>query len=110
MNRGAAEPSRRPPEETTERLLLATDVAEILAVPVTWVREATRDGRLPHLRLGRYVRYERMAVFEWLTEQRAGGIRGGRRSGTGLRAGYVPGNPSVVAGTLSSARKRGGGR
>ena len=56
----------------SERLLTAAEVAELLAVPESWVREATREGRLPHLRLGRYRRYERSAVEAWLTEQRGG--------------------------------------
>jgi excisionase family DNA binding protein len=41
-----------------------------LNVPTTWVREATRDGRLPHLRLGRYVRYDDAAITAWLAAQR----------------------------------------
>ena len=54
------------------RLLTADEVAELLAVPVSWVREATREGRLPHLRLGRYRRYDREAIEAWLAEQRGG--------------------------------------
>jgi excisionase family DNA binding protein len=56
----------------SERLLTAGEVAELLAVPESWVREATREGRLPHLCLGRYRRYERAAIERWLTEQRGG--------------------------------------
>jgi excisionase family DNA binding protein len=56
----------------SERLLTAGEVAELLAVPESWVREATREGRLPHLRLGRYRRYERAAIEAWLGEQRGG--------------------------------------
>jgi excisionase family DNA binding protein len=56
----------------SERLLTAGEVAELLAVPESWVREATREGRLPHLRLGRYRRYERAAIEAWLAEQRGG--------------------------------------
>jgi len=41
----------------SERLLTATDVAELLAVPESWIREATRAGKLPHIHLGRYIRY-----------------------------------------------------
>lgn len=55
-----------------QRLLTAGEVAELLAVPESWVREATREGRLPHLRLGRYRRYERGAIEAWLAEQRGG--------------------------------------
>lgn len=55
----------------SERLLTAKEVADLLAVPESWVREATREGRLPHLALGRYRRYERTAIDAWLREQRA---------------------------------------
>lgn len=55
----------------SDRLLIAKEVAELLAVPESWVREATREGRLPHLALGRYRRYERTAIQAWLEEQRA---------------------------------------
>jgi excisionase family DNA binding protein len=56
----------------SERLLTASEVAELLAVPVSWVREATRAGRLPHLALGRYRRYSRPAIEAWLAEQQGG--------------------------------------
>jgi excisionase family DNA binding protein len=56
----------------TERLLTAKEVAELLSVPDSWVREATRAGRLPHLKLGRYRRYEREAIEAWLAEKRQG--------------------------------------
>ncbi len=61
-----------------ERLLEAKDVAELLSVPESWVREQTRrpEGEaMPHLRLGRYVRFEREAVVAWLEGQRAGSWR-----------------------------------
>jgi glutathione S-transferase len=41
-------------------------------VPESWVRRETRAGRLPHLELGRYRRYECAAVLEWLEEKRGG--------------------------------------
>jgi excisionase family DNA binding protein len=50
----------------SERLLTAAEVAELLAVPESWVREHTRDGSLPRVQLGRYVRYHREAVLTWL--------------------------------------------
>lgn len=57
----------------SDRLLTAGEVADFLAVKESWVREATRDGRLPHLRLGRYRRYRREDIERWLDEQEAGG-------------------------------------
>ena len=63
-----------------ERLLTAGEVAELLAVPESWVREATRGGRLPYLALGRYRRYSREEIESWLSEQR-GGPGSGRLAG-----------------------------
>ena len=56
----------------TERLLDAAEVAELLHVPVSWVRAETRAGRLPHVELGRYRRYDRQAVLDWIAGQRRG--------------------------------------
>ena len=59
----------------SDRLLTAEDVAEMLSVKVSWVREATRDGRLPHICLGRYRRYRRSEIEEFLESQRRGRSR-----------------------------------
>jgi excisionase family DNA binding protein len=56
----------------SERLLTAVELAELLSVPESWVREATRAGRLPHLALGRYRRYSRPTIEAWLEKQQAG--------------------------------------
>ena len=56
-------------------LLTAAELAELLAVPESWVREATRAGHLPHLPLGRYRRYSLPAIEAWLEEQQAGAGR-----------------------------------
>jgi len=57
----------------SDRLLTAKQVADLLAVPESWVREATREGRIPHLRLGRYRRYQPAAIDAWLAENRHDG-------------------------------------
>lgn len=57
----------------SDRLLTADEVAQMLAVKVSWVREATRDGRLPHITLGRYRRYRALEIEEFLESQRRGG-------------------------------------
>lgn len=49
-----------------DRLLTAEDVADRLAVPVSWVRESTRSGAMPVVRLGRYCRYDEADVLAWL--------------------------------------------
>jgi excisionase family DNA binding protein len=62
-----------------DRLLTAQEVADLLNVPLSWVREATRAERLPHLKLGRYRRYHPDTIQAWLREQT------GRPSGGPLR-------------------------
>jgi excisionase family DNA binding protein len=57
----------------TDRLLTAGEIAEMLAVPERWVRDHTRGGLIPHLRLGRYVRYREESVLAWLEQQEQGG-------------------------------------
>jgi excisionase family DNA binding protein len=52
----------------TGRLLTADEVAELLSVPVSWVRESTRSGAMPFVELGRYRRYVRTDVEAWLAE------------------------------------------
>ncbi len=55
-----------------ERLLTAGEVAELLNVPESWVREATREQRLPYIALGRYRRYARAQIEAWLEQQQGG--------------------------------------
>jgi excisionase family DNA binding protein len=59
----------------SDRLLTAADVAELLSVPVSWVREHTRSGRIPHIQLGRYVRYRQETIVSWVAQQEAGAFR-----------------------------------
>jgi excisionase family DNA binding protein len=47
------------------RLVDAPVVAEHLSVPVSWVREQARAENIPHVRLGRYVRFDLEAVDAW---------------------------------------------
>lgn len=57
----------------TDRLPEAKEVAELLSVPVGWVREHTRTGAIPHVQLGRYVRYAGVDVLAWVESPKAGG-------------------------------------
>jgi excisionase family DNA binding protein len=55
-----------------DRLLDATEVATLLGVPVSWIRQETRAGRMPVVCLGRYRRYSREDVFAWLESVKSG--------------------------------------
>lgn len=52
----------------TPRLLTADQVAEMLQVDKSWVYAACRSGRIPHIRLGRYVRFSEPAIEEWMSK------------------------------------------
>jgi excisionase family DNA binding protein len=51
-----------------DSLLTAEEVAALLQVTCAWVYAETRRHRIPHLRLGRYVRYRRTALEDWMDE------------------------------------------
>ncbi len=55
-----------------EPLLCASDAAKLLAVRPSWVYEAVRAGRLPHLKVGRHVRFLRSDLERWVLDQRRG--------------------------------------
>ena len=69
----------------SERLLTARELAELLSVPESWIREHARNGQLPVIRLGRYTRFDRADVLAWVEEQKAGGAAWGR---------HRPGSPA----------------
>ena len=68
----------------SDQLLTARQVAQLLAVPESWVREATRQNTLPHLRLGRYRRYVKADILAWLETHKHGNGRLASRPGTSL--------------------------
>jgi excisionase family DNA binding protein len=49
-----------------DRLLTAAEVAGRLGVKTSWVEQAARDGRLPHVMLGRYRRFHLPDVEKWV--------------------------------------------
>jgi len=62
-------------------LLDAKGASALLNVPASWVAAEARAGRIPHVRLGRYVRFEPDALREWCRERQRGPWRAGRPAG-----------------------------
>jgi len=54
------------PPDNGFKLLTAAEVADLLSVPERWVRDASREGRIPTVKLGRYRRFRREAVLAWI--------------------------------------------
>lgn len=46
-------------------LLKPEDAAEMLGVPRGWVLTEARANRIPHVRLGRYVRFDPVELERW---------------------------------------------
>lgn len=59
--------------------MTASDVAEILGVPTSWVYEQSRRGRIPTVTLGRYRRYRPEAIEAWVEELEAATLVPGAR-------------------------------
>ena len=49
-------------------ILTAQDVATMLGVTTGWVYAQSRKGRIPPITLGRYRRYRRDAILQWLDQ------------------------------------------
>jgi len=65
-----------------DELLTVNDAARFLHVTVSWVYEHTRDDaedRLPFVKLGKYVRFDRTDLREYVDAKRHAGRTGGRR-------------------------------
>ncbi len=61
-------------DSTMERLLTVDEVADLLQVAPSWIYERTRRrgaDQLPHIKLGKYLRFEEDAIRAFLERQRA---------------------------------------
>jgi excisionase family DNA binding protein len=70
---GAAHLTRRAVTENTQTFALidAKAASRMLGVPHTWLLAQAREGRIPHHRLGHYVRFNPDDLREWLKETRS---------------------------------------
>jgi hypothetical protein len=60
--------------EWNSELLTVEETARVLHVPISWVYGRTRrrgNERIPHIKLGKYLRFELKAVQNWACAQRA---------------------------------------
>lgn len=60
-------------ETLAEPLLDAGAAARLLSVRPSWIYEAVRAGRLPHLKIGRHIRFLRTDLEDWVLTRRVGG-------------------------------------
>lgn len=72
LEAGAALASQAPAAQTDEPLIDSDALAKVLSLPVTWIEQAAREGRIPCLRAGRWVRFRRSAVEGALSRDNRG--------------------------------------
>jgi len=100
----------------SEPLLDCEAAAELLNVRVSWVRDATRLGHLPCLRVGRHLRFTRAMLEEWLAVQVSAtpgrGISGASAGAPGAsRPRFRRTTQAALIASLADAPKgKGGGR
>ena len=63
-----------------DRLLEADDVARYIGMTTDWIYREVRAGRMPHIRLGRYVRFRRESIDDWLAARERGPAPGRARA------------------------------
>jgi excisionase family DNA binding protein len=69
----------------TPQLLDAKQAAELLSVPHTWLLAEARRDRIPHVRLGRYVRFDPDELERWWRARMRGPTMDGRDRGPAAR-------------------------
>ena len=50
-------------------LLTADEASALLNVPASWCLMEARAGRLPHVKLGKYTRFRRTDLEQWLVRR-----------------------------------------
>ena len=47
-------------------LLSVSELSEKFNLPVSWIYSRTRINKIPHYKIGKYVRFNETEVWEWL--------------------------------------------
>ena len=56
----------------TDRLLDARQAGDLLGVPGSWLLTQARRGQVPHVRLGKYVRFDPADLERWILSVKRG--------------------------------------
>jgi excisionase family DNA binding protein len=86
MSLAHSDGSQKPGSE----VITADEVAALLRMTPAWVYAETRRNRIPHMRLGRYFRYRRSAIDEWMRALEESSARPGGTTQALARPNDVP--------------------
>ena len=87
-------------------LLTLDEVVTWLRVPRSWVYARTRKGQIPHVKLGKYLRFPRQALAEWLGAQNREGPSSAGSPLEGIGLTLATGRPKAVRRTHASFATR----
>lgn len=93
----------------TSPLLDANGAAALLNVPSSWVLAEARANRIPHVRLGRYVRFDARELELWWQSRRRGPWRA-RGAAAATATGSDPGAIGTESPAVAGDQARAGGR
>lgn len=51
-----------------DRLMTAEDVARLTQMTKGYIYQQVRDNAIPHIMMGRYVRFRRESILQWFKE------------------------------------------
>lgn len=72
------------------KLLTADQVAEVLGMRTDFIYRLAREGRIPHLRFGRTLRFRAEAVEVWIKDQEKPDRNSGSRLASAPAARSIP--------------------
>ena len=52
-----------------QNLIGIKEMATRLDVPVSWLYSRTRTNEIPHLKIGKYIKFDAEKVMRWILEQ-----------------------------------------
>jgi len=76
-----------PTDGARAALIDAEAAGRLLGVPATWVMRAARRQQIPHVRVGRYVRFSEVALREWADARAVGPVASPRDRSAAVRHG-----------------------
>jgi excisionase family DNA binding protein len=59
--------------DQTVAWLTIEEAATLIRVPKSWLYERTRTNTVPHIKLGKYVRFDRQELLNWVQRFRRDG-------------------------------------
>lgn len=58
-----------------KKLLSVEELAEFLDVPKSWIYRKTFERKIPHVKLGKYVRFHPEEIEQWVKEKEVGSFK-----------------------------------